>query len=239
MSFILDIIFILLALAIMFLGYKKGFMHKALSLIGFLAILAISFAFCTQLAQIFKDCGIIYYDYYGNISNSIISGMGDSYSENTTAVELVASGLGYPNFVAKMIVSAAGISTEATGADVIGIIADTLAMISLDITCFFIIFVVSYIILVVLKILASLLRKVFVIRLIDGILGIVFYLSLYLLTMCVLLLILHYMIDASWFSGARDFFASNLQIDTGGFRLTGWLYDTNPLLRLFRMLGWA
>lgn len=242
MSFILDIIFIVLAIGIMVLGYVRGFLHKALSLIGFLAILAVSFAFCTQLAELFKNGDIIYPSIYNKIAGQITSTMEASYGSDyssATTVDFIAVGLDYPTWVAKIFVSIIGIPAETTGAEIISTIADYLATISLNIICFFIMFVVSYILLIVLKILTSVLRKVFVIKLIDGILGIIFYMSLYLLTLCIFLLILYYMIDATWFSGARDFFAANLQIDGDGFRLIGWIYKTNPILHLFKMLGWA
>ena len=53
---LIDIILILLILLVLFLGYKKGFLKKAIGLIGLFVGLAIAFVFCTQLPNSFTSC---------------------------------------------------------------------------------------------------------------------------------------------------------------------------------------
>ena len=52
---LIDIILIVLIGIALFLGYKKGFLNKAIGLIGLFVGLAIAFVFCSQLAGWFES----------------------------------------------------------------------------------------------------------------------------------------------------------------------------------------
>lgn len=241
---IVDIVVVLVGIVLMIIGYKRGFMHKALSLFGFLAIVLVSFAFCTQLAALLTEHEVIAPSICSNITNSINEGLAANVAdlpENATASQVIQYGMGWPEFLANMVASMAGVG-EKTQAELVESVATGMTEISMNVICFVIIFIVSYLVLAICKILTSILRGVKAIRIIDGVLGVVLYLALYTVAVCLVFLILHYMMDASWFSGAKDFLYIDMQLGPdheGVFRISKWIYETNPILSIFKMLGWA
>lgn len=238
---IIDIIIIILALIVMVIGYKKGFMHKVLSFFGFFAVVIVSFAFCTQLAKLLETNQVLFPTIQQNIVNSINNGISSNVEglpDGATGAQLIQYGMGWPEWLAKMFASAAGVE-ETTIELMVLDFATIMARISMNVICFVIIFIISYLILGICKIISNCLRGVFIIKFIDGVLGIVLYSAFYVISICILFLILHYMIDASWFASARNFLAVDMQLDTDVFRISKWIYETNPILKLFEMFGLA
>ena len=68
-----DIIIILLGILMIVVGYKKGFMNKALSFVGGILLFAFAIFYSTQLAGVFKSSGFIYNGIYEWITSKSIN----------------------------------------------------------------------------------------------------------------------------------------------------------------------
>ena len=59
---IIDILIIVCGLLVMLIGYLRGFMNKALTIVGLVLMFVVAILFCGQLAGFFKSTGFIYND---------------------------------------------------------------------------------------------------------------------------------------------------------------------------------
>lgn len=230
---IIDIVMVLLLLILCFIGYKKGFLNKAIGLVSFLVALIVAFIFCTQLAALLKDAGIIYpsvfESIYGNVSSSTaLSNPEATVSEVLTAIKV-------PGFIANMIGNAVGHNIVVT--DIAATISEYIAGAIMNVICFAILFFGVFIVAFVLKIVAKILRGNIIIRIVDGVLGIALYGSLFIGFVYVLFAILHFCMDATWFTSVKAFLDVDMKLtDPGAFRLSKYIYENNIVYEIINVL---
>lgn len=226
---IIDIILVVLAVLVIIIGYKKGFLHKAIGLIGLFVGLVIAFVFCQQLASCFKSNGII----YNNIYDSIYQRALESQELQSLTVRDVLINMGINDFFADMFARSIG---DINPLEVATKIADYFAYILLIIICFFILFFGVFLASIVLKILSKILRGSKIIRFIDGLLGIVLYFGLFAISVYIVFTIIKYMENADFFVPVKNFLDVDMKLnDPDTFRLSKFFYEHNIIYSILHI----
>lgn len=232
---LIDLILVLLILIMGIVGYKKGFLKKAIGLVSFFVALVVALVFCKQFANFLKGHDIIYgglYDtWYLKFSEVEAIQMLES-SENLA--NSLNTELNIPKFLCDSIansilsnVSAQGIVEKLTTA-----VADLLMVIISACLLFVIVFVGAFI----LKIIVHILRGNAIIKCVDGIIGIVFYVSMLLLFVCFVFAVFYAMRDKEFFQPVQQFLITDLQLETDKFRLSKAFYEHNPIVTIFEWI---
>jgi uncharacterized membrane protein required for colicin V production len=221
---LIDVIIILLAILMILIGYFKGFMNKALSIFGFIMIAIFAAFYSSQLSGLFKSSGFIYDGIYKSMLVKIEPNLNNSF-----AVTLEKS-FGIPSFIATILAfilgnPAKGLSAQAS--------AELIASRILLIISFLIIFTIGVIILIILKIITKSLREQKVIRVIDGIFGIAFYLSIY----AAAILLVFFILDIVYKNGGSSDFNHWLEVDLAlnnpnKFRIGKYFLENNFLVMI-------
>lgn len=223
---LIDILIIVVGLLVMVVGYLRGFMNKAISIVGLVVIFAFSIFFCTQLAGFFKSTGWIYDGLYSQMAKKV-----DGHLEVRFAVTVEKAFNIHPA-IATVIAFVFGnpaknMTVEET--------ADVLAFKSTVIISFLIIFVILSIGLLVVKIFADKLRQKEAFRKIDGIFGIFLYLVLYAIT----LILIFFVLDLVYkYGGLEDFnhwLEVDLALNSNQFRIGKNLLVNNYLAMLINI----
>lgn len=233
---IVDIVIILVAIILMVVGYKKGFIKKLISLAGILVIVVFSVMFCGQFAEFMKHHGIFYPSINESICNNIIGNFEEKGIEITvlSVSEALEQGLNVPKFFADIICN--GIengSAELPAIEAAGRISEYLSSIVMTIIAFFILLIGTFLIVLILKLVADALRTNKLIKFVDGVLGMIFYLAVYAVIICVLFYALSIFIDQEWFTPAREWLNVDMMLeDDSKFRISKAIYESNILKRI-------
>lgn len=232
---LIDIILILLILLVLFLGYKKGFMKKAIGLIGLFVGLAIAFVFCTQLARWFESTGFIYDSIFHNIETNVLEAeIFQASGGQEATISGVLMNIGVPKFLANMFASNidSGTTVEAIAINIAGYFAHILMVI----ISFFILFIGVFVISILLKIVSSILRGNAIIRWIDGVLGMALYFCLFMIFIYVVFAIMRLMGNYEFFSSCQKFLEVDMKLNENTFRLSKFFYQNNIIYAFFDML---
>lgn len=223
---IIDILIIVVGLLVIFIGYLRGFMNKALSIVGLVVIFAFSLFFCGQLAGLFKSSGIIYDSLYSSIVKKVDGNL------NVRFAVTVEKSFGIHPAIATSLAFILGnpaknLSVEET--------SEILASKGTQVIAFLIIFIVLSIALLVLKIISASLREQKVIRKIDGIFGIFLYLVLY----AIALMVIFFILDLVYrYGGIEDFnhwLEVDLALNSDKFRIGKNLLANNYLVTIINL----
>lgn len=237
---IIDIVLVLVAIILIIVGYKKGFIKKLISLAGFLVILVFSVMLCGQLSEFMIHHGIIYPSIFDSINGNITSNLADKglVIETLTVGEVLEQGLEIPKFIADVLCNAISSgSSEIPAVEAASVIADYLASIIMMVIAFFILLIGTFIIVLVLKLVADALRTNKLIRFVDGIFGIIFYVSIYAAIVCVLFYGLSLVIDLEWFAPAKEWLNVDMMLeDDSKFRISKAIYESNILKKLLDLI---
>lgn len=232
---LIDIFLVLLILLVLLLGYKKGFLKKAIGMIGLFVGLAIAFVFCTQLAGWFESTGFIYDSIFHNIESNVLEAeIFQSAGGQDASITDVLMNIGVPKFLANMFSSniAAGTTVETVAIN----IASYFAHILMVIISFIILFIGVFILAIVLKIISSILRGNAIIRFIDGLLGMTLYFCLFMVFVYTVFAILRCMGNYEFFAGCQKFLEVDMKLNEDTFRLSKFFYQNNIIYAFFDML---
>ena len=226
---IVDIVIIVIMLIVCVAGYKKGFLNKALGFVSFIVAVAVAFAFCTQVASLFKDMEIIYPNIYesiyGNVSKS------DVLSNPDATITDVLVSLDIPKFVAEFV--ADGIGEKINAQDLAVQISSYITQICMNVISFIILFVGVFVIAFLLKILAKILRGNAFVKFVDGILGVALYGSIFIVVVYAMFTILHFIIDMEWFAAVKDFLIIDMMLENPEkFRISKYIYEHNIIYNI-------
>ena len=233
---VLDIVLLVLALIMAIIGFKQGFMKKLLSHIGVIAILLFSIFFAGQFAQMLIHNDVIYPSlidtFTKNISNALAQ---NGIPEGATASEALSQMLGIPGFLSDLLVN--GMGNPEVG-ELVSSTANYLAEMSMNAISFGILVIGLFLIMGILKLVVNGLRKSGLVRFLDGLLGIVYYVALYAIIVTVLFYVLSLVIDMEWFAPAKDFLVIDMQLDNpDAYRVSKALYEANFLKRILGIFG--
>lgn len=223
---IIDISIIVVAILVIIIGYLRGFMNKALSIVGVIVIFAFSILFCTQLAGIFKSTGFIYNSLYNSMLNKV-----DGHVEVRFAVT-IEKAFGLHPAVATIIAFIFGNPPKNLTA---GETAEILAFNCTVGISFLIIFAVLSIGLLVLKIICSTLRENDVLRKIDGVFGIFLYLILYAVFLIVVFFILDLVYEKAGIEDFNHWLEVDLALNSNQFRIGKYLLQNNFLVQIVNL----
>lgn len=226
---LLDIIIIVVGLLSILIGFKKGFLSKMVSLIGIIAIIIFSVFYASQFAGFLKSHDLIYPNIYANISSKITEGLGDK-TEFTVKEAIEASG--FPSFLANWIAGAVG---DVSTAEVVAAVSEQIAGWIMNVIAFGILVVLCFIVLIILKIIIKCVRNATFVRVVDGVLGAVLYLALYLVILTALFALLNTFYYADWFANARAWLDKDMAMGTNSFRISKSLFERNFFVVVFSM----
>ncbi len=235
---ILDIVFILLLAVSLFIGFKKGFLKKAVGLVGLFTGLIVAFVFCTQFAEWLEKTGLIYDDIYSKIHGNVLSSelFKDNLLNLTDAtVSEVLQSIGVPKFFASLF---AGHIKESIQIDVLAHnISHFFAHTLMVIISFFILFVGIFLLALLLKIIINLLRGSKIVRILDGLLGMALYACLFLIGIYIIFMIMRLMENAEFYQPVKEFLDVDMMLaDPERFRITKYFYEHNLLYDLIHLL---
>ena len=226
---LIDIIIVVLGLLSLLIGFKKGFMNKVVSLIGILAIFVFSVFYASQFAGFLKNHNWIYPGIYENVSQRITEGLGEK-STYTVAEAIQASG--FPGFLANWIAGAVG---DVDASVIIASVSEQIAGWIMNVIAFAILFVICIIILIILKLIIKFVRNATFVKVVDGILGAVLYVALYLVVITALFALLHIFYNQPFFSGAKEWLDVDMAMGKDSFRISKALYERNFFVILVSM----
>lgn len=206
MNFIIDIIVILIFLACIFFGYKRGLTGVIIKVLSFVLSIVISIILFKPVSAIIID----HTDIYNNLSNSIKVTIQEDEKEEKTNSEK-------PNVMLDSINE----KIEETEEDATTAIANNIAEIIINIIVLVILFIVIRIILFFIRFIFSAITELPIIKQIDKLGGFIYGLLEALLIVFVILAIISF-IDIP-----------ELQLAIKTSIITSFLYNNNLLLMLF------
>lgn len=227
---LIDVILLIGALIFIILGFKKGFMKKAISLIGILVIIGFSIVYAGQFAKFLIQNDIIYPSVFDRINGNILDKLAtQDIAVDSTCADVLHKVLGVPEFIANLIGSSIKNSSNEpiTAANMANSIAVYLSTLAMNVISFFILALGLFIIILILKLIASILRQSKIIRGIDGILGIVLYLTIYSCIVLFVFCLLFVFMNQEWFSSAKEWLTVDMQLDNDNFRVSKFVYEGN------------
>lgn len=230
---IVDIVLVIVMLITIIVGYKKGFMKSVLSLFGFFVILIFSFMFASQLASIMIENNT--FGISGNINSTIVGNINNKmleFGEDATVQTVLEQGLGIISPFSWLIANMIGV---ASASDLITATADGLTRVCMNVIGFAIIFIGSFIILLILKLFANGLRNSKFIRFVDGLLGIVLATVIVMAVVLGLFALMKAFMDQEWFSGAKAWLTSDMKLDSDTFSISKFIYNNNFIVNLVSM----
>lgn len=221
---LVDIILVLVGLIFLFVGFKKGFITKVLSLVGILAILVFGFLYCGQFADFLISKDIFYSSLKAKFAANI------NLPDGSTATEVIKQATGLPDFIAGLLAKSISDPSEA-----VDVICGQIAGICMRVIAFGIIVVGAILILIILKVIAKAIRTSAFIRVVDGIFGMVLYAAIYLAIVTVLFAGLHLVWEANFFSSAREWLTVDFALEKEGFRISKSLFNQNFLVKIISL----
>lgn len=221
---IIDVVVIVLALLFMFIGYKRGFMNKMITIICVLVIIGLSVALCGHMAEMMRDNHIFYDGIYKDV-NAKVGNAIEEAGTNATVKQVVAKALHLPEWIASLFVLSAqneiAINYQAA-------ISEKISMLLMKTIAFGFLFVGMIIVMIILKIIANALRENKFVRVVDGIFGMALYLLIYILIVSVFFFVLNILVEKEVISSTTGFIAKDLQLmDTSKFSMSRWLLKGN------------
>lgn len=232
---IIDAVIILLALLFMFIGFKRGFMNKMITILCVLVLIGLSIMFAGNLSEMLKDYNFFYKNINDGVNASIVSSMTELGSKATAKV-VFSRALHLPDWLSwftGMFVSGYGdqvvtASAQYNGEFLTTIISNKATMFYMRLIAFTILFVGMTIVFIILKAIANALRENSFIRVVDGILGMALYLLIFAAIVSVVFFVLDILVEKNVISSTTGFIAEDFQLmDTTKFSMSRWLLKGN------------
>ena len=221
---IIDAVVVLLGIIFMFIGYKKGFMGKMITIVCVLVLLGLSITLCGHLAEMFKDKHIFYDGIYDSISETIHNAVAEA-GEGATVKQVIAKTLHLPEWIAALFVLSS--QSEVVTPVMESELSLKVTMLLLKLIAFGILFVGMILVMIILKIIAKALRENKFVKVVDGIFGMALYLFIYLLIISVFFFVLDILVEKEVVSSTTGFIAEDLQLGTENFSMSRWLLKGN------------
>ncbi|MFP4477928.1 MAG: CvpA family protein [Candidatus Izemoplasmatales bacterium] len=222
---IIDLLIVISVIALVMIGWQKGFLLKivelASGLFGLIASILLTRPFSRVLDTWFGS------EIQARINNYFLE-KNPELSENLTEPRLRAAleDMSMPEFITKWI--AESVDYEAATQSMINAISPLLKTMVLIVIAFLSLFIGSMIIFFFLKILSRMITRIPVIRQVDKVLGALFGLFKAAMIIFILLLILSFALAIPAINSLiGDFVYVDMQLDSESFRLSKWLYDNN------------
>ena len=238
---VIDIVLILLAILTAVIGFKRGFMKKALGIIGIVAVIVFAVMFAGHLADWLTSVKMppseaLYNHYYEKAMTNLASGI--EHKGDNESVNAIASLLSVPYWIAWVVHALLG-KPEIAGDAVAVLVATKITHFIMTVIAFFIIVIGVLIVIGILKLIANALRESAFIRVVDGFLGILLYLAMLAAALCVVLMIFRFIFeknpDIQNTSSFMGWIYDDLHLGDDKFRITKALYNNNVIYNLVHL----
>ena len=202
----------------------------------FFVALIVSLVFCKQFAGFLKSHDIIYGGLYEKVEYKVSSIDGiqnlDYAPDMSNAIQEATD---LPRFIADFLANKITENTSST--EVITklstAVADVLMVIVSAILLFFIVFFGA----LILKLIVHILRGNAIIKCVDGIIGVVFYVCMFMLFVYSVFAIFKAFADKEFFIPVQNFLVTDMMLDNPDkFRISKYLYEHNIIYSLFEFL---
>lgn len=225
---IIDIILIILFLVALIIGAKKGFLEKFRHLATGLIALIIAILFARQFADMLIGNGVFKESIYNNVYNNIITS--EAFANGQDATSILTS-LGFPSIIASYLAS--GIPVDL---NIASSLANSVYNLFMVIISFAILLVGCWILSYIIKLLIKLLRNNIIIRIVDGLLGVILYGFLAICAIYIIFFIISLIIQIPGLEGFRDFITVDMQLNNPDeFRISKYFYENNILINFFKL----
>ena len=225
---IIDIILIILFLVALIIGAKKGFLEKFRHLATGLIALIIAILFARQFADMLIGNGVFKESIYNNVYNNIITS--EAFANGQDATSILTS-LGFPSIIASYLAS--GIPADL---NIASSLANSVYNLFMVIISFAILLVGCWILSYIIKLLIKLLRNNIIIRIVDGLLGVILYGFLAICAIYIIFFIISLIIQIPGLEGFRDFITVDMQLNNPDeFRISKYFYENNILINFFKL----
>lgn len=232
---IIDVLIVISVVAMIWLGWKKGFLLKivemASSLFGLIASLLLARPFSSLLDNWFGA------DIEAKLETHFLE-QSPMLSQNVTEPNLrqALQDLSMPDFITNWISDS--VDYDGVTQSIIAAITPLFKTMILLVIAFVSLFIGSMIIFFFLKILSRMVTKIPVIKQIDKVLGAFFGLFKGAVVIYILLLILSFVLAVPGINDLiGDFVNIDMQLDADTFRLSKWLYDHNIFRFIINVFG--
>ena len=228
---ILDIILIVLLIAFGFIGYKVGFFSTLLKTASGISGLIVALVFSRSAADGAMQLGVadgLEITILDKVTSTTAYQTFLEAKDATEGLKLLLEDLGMPTFLANLITNSLGLSIDPD------MVAQTIA----NSITYAIVLVVSFLALLllcslvfwVLKKTFNTMRKITVIRVVDGACGIVFYVFIYIVVVYILFFILQLILQGLPVDNAfAEFIFSQLHLEDDAFGLAKHFYENNVI----------
>ncbi len=225
---VIDIILIILFLVALIIGAKKGFLEKFRHLATGLIALIIAILFARQFADMLIGNGVFKESIYNNVYNNII--ISEAFANGQDATSILTS-LGFPSIIASYLAS--GIPADI---NIASSLANSVYNLFMVIISFAILLVGCWILSYIIKLLIKLLRNNIIIRIVDGLLGVILYGFLAICAIYIIFFIISLIIQIPGLEGFRDFITVDMQLNNSDeFRISKYFYENNILINFFKL----
>ena len=220
---ITDIVLILTFLTFIVLGYLKGFLTKFISMANSLCGLVFSLLFCKKLSELFS------YKIWGeSMAAKFASNFRDKNPGITNSSDFLET-LGLPSFITNNVDINVDLEALYTR------LGRTCASVVSAVISFFILFFGVTLLCFILKLIVAGCRQSKIIHFLDGVLGVVFYLILTYLGVCILFFILSFVMQSDGLNSFQQWIINDFQLQTDKFRLSKVMYENNIIGNFFRL----
>ena len=236
---ILDIILILLCIIIAIIGYKVGFLTTVLKITSAISGIIIAIWLTKPVTNMVVDLNwdsAIENRIYENITTSDVFIKYTESGEGVAGVTALLEELGVPSFLSGFIAS--GIVDTVNPTEVALKISEGISYVFVFIITFLALLIFSSLIFLILKLIVKGVRKsVGFFRVLDGILGVVFYSLIFILVIYIAFLIISLILQGvDQNSGFYQFMMEQLHLEDDKFGIAKYLYENNLIGNFFGLL---
>lgn len=227
---ILDVAFIILILAVAILGYKVGFITTFIKMTSMIGGLILAILLTTPITDLVCDRGLddpISNNIYENITSAEAFQEYYANGGGEDGISAILTELGIPEFLSDFVAHEFICNVDAEGAA--RAVSEGMSRAFASVVIFLALLIFSSLLFFVLKIVIKLLRKaVGLFRIIDGLLGMVFSLIIFLLVLYVGLLITSLVIQSLPADhGFVEFMHEQLKMGSNEFGIVKYFYENN------------
>ena len=233
---LIDVIIILLGIIVILVGYHKGFLKKAIGLVSFFVAVVVSIVFCKQFAGFLQEHDIIYGSLYEKIEFKVESIEQIEYLDHaedmSAALQETAK---LPKFIANFL--ADKITENTSSAAVVEKISTAVTNSFMVFISAILLFLIVFFGALILKLIVHILRGNAIIRCVDGIIGVVFYVCIFMLFIYTVFAIFKAFADKEFFAPVQNFLLTDMMLDNSEeFRISKYLYEHNIVYSFFEFL---
>ena len=233
---LIDVIIILLFIITVLVGYHKGFLKKAIGLVSLFVAIVVAFVFCKQFAGFLEEQNIIYGDIYTMIEAKVSGIEGIEYLDSAPDMSVaIQDAVGLPKFIATFL--ADKITENTSSVEMIAKVTTSITDILMVGVAWLLLFIIVFVGALILKLVVHILRGNAIIKFVDGVIGVVFYVCLLMLFIYSVFAIFKVVGDKEFFTPVQEFLNVDMMLDNPDkFRLSKWIYEHNIVYSLFEFI---